>query len=176
MELELDLQRQVQLPSLNNWGDDAWRSKAACKGKDTRVFFPEKEDLSGMTVAQKKARERTKDSTNPNLQGNMLSRARLLCAKCSVRKECLAFALDNGLTYGMYGGQTSRDRRKMSLDNLEQDSRIPVRYLITDIQRMRRMEGKPKPVSLAADLAPYLDTTTSAVERMIKNNALPEFI
>jgi WhiB family redox-sensing transcriptional regulator len=176
MELQQDLHKQIQLPSLNNWGDGAWRSKAACKGNDTKVFFPEKEDLSELTIAQKKARERTKDAADPNLQGNMLSRARLLCAKCPVRKECLGFALENGLTYGMYGGQTSRDRRKMSLDNLEKDSRIPIRYLMTDIQRMRRMQGKPKAVSLAADLAPYLDTTTSAVERMIRNNALPEFI
>ena len=174
MELQTDLQRQIQLPSLNNWGDDAWRSKAACRGKETRVFFPEKDDLSSMTEAEKKAKERTKDPADPTLPGNMISRARLLCAKCPVRTECLRFAVENNISYGMYGGQPSRDRRGMSVDNL--DSRIPMKFLITDIHRMRRMQGKPKTAAIAADIAPFLNVSTATVERMLRNNALPEFV
>ncbi len=38
-------------------------------------------------------------------------RARLLCAGCPVRFECLAEALDNRIEWGVWGGMTERERR-----------------------------------------------------------------
>ena len=38
-------------------------------------------------------------------------RARLLCAGCPVRSECLAEALDNRIEWGVWGGMTERERR-----------------------------------------------------------------
>jgi WhiB family redox-sensing transcriptional regulator len=38
-------------------------------------------------------------------------RARLICAGCPVRYECLAEALDNKIEWGVWGGMTERERR-----------------------------------------------------------------
>jgi WhiB family redox-sensing transcriptional regulator len=38
-------------------------------------------------------------------------RARLLCASCQVRSQCLAEALDNRIEWGVWGGMTERERR-----------------------------------------------------------------
>ena len=40
-------------------------------------------------------------------------RARLLCAGCPVRFECLAEALDNRIEWGVWGGMTERERRSL---------------------------------------------------------------
>ena len=40
-------------------------------------------------------------------------RARLLCAGCPVRYECLAEALDNRIEWGVWGGMTERERRQL---------------------------------------------------------------
>ncbi len=40
-------------------------------------------------------------------------RARLICAGCPVRPECLAEALDNRIEWGVWGGMTERERRQL---------------------------------------------------------------
>ena len=40
-------------------------------------------------------------------------RARLLCAGCPVRFQCLAEALDNKIEWGVWGGMTERERRAL---------------------------------------------------------------
>ena len=40
-------------------------------------------------------------------------RARLICAGCPVRFECLAEALDNKIEWGVWGGMTERERRAL---------------------------------------------------------------
>jgi WhiB family transcriptional regulator, redox-sensing transcriptional regulator len=60
-----------------------WTALAKCRGTDDAMF--------GTPVDQK--------------------RARLLCASCPVRSECLAEALDNRIEWGVWGGMTERQRR-----------------------------------------------------------------
>lgn len=68
-----------------------WRAKAACKGMDTSIFFPER----GENKKVKKAKE--------------------VCSGCSVQQECAAYSLmfaDNNIT-GIWGGMAGRDRRRV---------------------------------------------------------------
>lgn len=64
----------------------SWHRKAACRGMETDLFFPER--------------------------GVKLDAARSVCEGCSVRSECLTAALDAGpRTPGVWGGVSERGRR-----------------------------------------------------------------
>ncbi|MBA2390405.1 MAG: WhiB family transcriptional regulator [Geodermatophilaceae bacterium] len=40
-------------------------------------------------------------------------RAKRVCARCPVRLDCLAEALDNRVQFGVWGGMTERERRTL---------------------------------------------------------------
>jgi len=68
--------------------DDDWRKDALCaQTVDADAFFPEKGGDSAM--------------------------ARKLCRQCPVQRECLQYALDNGEVYGIWGGTSQNQRRRM---------------------------------------------------------------
>ena len=73
-----------------------WRQRAACRGTDLDVFFPERGETAGP--------------------------ARQLCARCQVRQPCLDYALSNRITHGIWGGLTERERRPLQ-STWVQDSR-----------------------------------------------------
>jgi len=64
-----------------------WADKAACKGMDPSIFFPERGA-----------------STEP---------ARKVCAKCPVRTECAQYAIDNADRHGIWGGLSEKKRRNI---------------------------------------------------------------
>ncbi len=64
-----------------------WYKRAACLGADADAFFPEK---GGTTRAAKR-----------------------ICAPCTVQTECLAYALANDERFGVWGGLTERERRRL---------------------------------------------------------------
>lgn len=67
-----------------------WQRYAACKGVDPDLFFhPRGTDEREMSVAKR------------------------ICAHCAVRAECLAYALDNGERWGVWGGLSANERRRM---------------------------------------------------------------
>lgn len=74
-----------------------WRLEAACRGMDTALFYPE-------------CHERHPDEVKE------------ACARCTVAAECLAFALENGEVYGMWGGLPVRQRRKIRRQRREEGS------------------------------------------------------
>jgi WhiB family redox-sensing transcriptional regulator len=67
---------------------------AACKGADLDLFFGP--DAEFVTARQQREAE-----------------ARAICARCPARPECLAYALDTGQDYGVWGGATEDERRAM---------------------------------------------------------------
>lgn len=64
-----------------------WRERAACRGMVTDLWYPE---------ASANARE-----------------VKAACAVCPVQAECLAFALDNGERFGVWGGKSEKQRRRL---------------------------------------------------------------
>jgi WhiB family redox-sensing transcriptional regulator len=66
----------------------AWHALAACRGKGTDAFFPDR--------------------------GEPLDDARAVCAGCPVRRECLDFALEGSThLYGVWAGTSERERRRL---------------------------------------------------------------
>lgn len=67
--------------------EQPWRKDAACKGKDTNLWFPARGDY--LTAREAKA----------------------ICATCPVRQECL----DDGLRekVGIRGGLSEKERQRM---------------------------------------------------------------
>jgi len=39
--------------------------------------------------------------------------AKAVCARCPVRDDCLGYALDNGIAYGIWGGTSARERSRL---------------------------------------------------------------
>lgn len=70
-----------------------WRDRAACRGaSDPDLWFPASYDGPGTTEEDE---------------------AKAVCwGKCRVRAECLAFALDEGLDHGVFGGLNPEERRE----------------------------------------------------------------
>lgn len=76
-----------------------WRHDAACRDEDPELFFPVSDLGPG---------------------AHQIARAKSVCARCPVRAQCLEYALDNGLTHGIFGGTTETDRRNLLRRTREQ--------------------------------------------------------
>lgn len=64
-----------------------WAADAKCLQADPETFFPEK--------------------------GGSTREAKRICAQCDVRDPCLAYALDNDERFGIWGGLSERERRRL---------------------------------------------------------------
>jgi WhiB family transcriptional regulator, redox-sensing transcriptional regulator len=72
----------------------AWRHRAACRNADLLTFFgPDDEG-----VRERAVRER---------------RAKAICARCPVIGPCASHALRHREPYGIWGGLTERERRRL---------------------------------------------------------------
>lgn len=70
--------------------DFSWRNHAACAKNDPEMFFPEK--------------------------GGPTADAKRICNSCDVREKCLQYALDNRQLFGIWGGKSAQQRKKMLED------------------------------------------------------------
>ena len=68
-------------------GELAWQSEALCAQTDPEAFFPEK--------------------------GGSTRDAKRVCGVCPVREECLQYAMDNDERFGIWGGLSERERRRL---------------------------------------------------------------
>lgn len=67
--------------------DTEWQDSALCAETDPEAFFPEK----GMPADEPKR----------------------VCRNCKVRAECLEYALEHGIRFGVWGGLSERERRRL---------------------------------------------------------------
>jgi WhiB family redox-sensing transcriptional regulator len=89
-----DLSRELDPPmepfaALVAGGDESWRLDGLCAETDPEAFFPEK--------------------------GGSTRDAKRVCAGCPVRLECLEYALGNDERFGIWGGLSERERRRVRL-------------------------------------------------------------
>jgi len=70
---------------------EVWRDRAACKGVPINVFYFES------------------DEENRNLKKET-EKAKAFCKECPVAEQCLAYALNENIKFGVWGGFTSRER------------------------------------------------------------------
>jgi WhiB family redox-sensing transcriptional regulator len=67
--------------------EENWQDDANCLGVDPDLFFPER--------------------------GASTREAKEVCRGCVVREQCLEFALQNGEKFGIWGGLSERERRRI---------------------------------------------------------------
>ncbi len=67
--------------------DEQWQERALCAQTDPEAFFPEK--------------------------GGSTREAKRICTGCEVRDECLEYALANDERFGIWGGMSERERRRV---------------------------------------------------------------
>lgn len=67
--------------------EDQWQERALCAQTDPEAFFPEK--------------------------GGSTREAKRICLGCEVRDECLEYALANDERFGIWGGLSERERRRL---------------------------------------------------------------
>lgn len=65
----------------------AWQTDALCAQTDPEAFFPEK--------------------------GGSTRDAKRICTGCEVKAQCLEYALANDERFGIWGGLSERERRKL---------------------------------------------------------------
>jgi WhiB family redox-sensing transcriptional regulator len=73
--------------ALSTGYDLAWQDGANCKGANADLFFPER--------------------------GASTRTAKGICRECSVRADCLEFAITTGEKFGIWGGMSERERRRV---------------------------------------------------------------
>jgi WhiB family transcriptional regulator, redox-sensing transcriptional regulator len=66
---------------------DQWQDRALCAQTDPEAFFPEK--------------------------GGSTREAKKICLGCEVRTECLEYALAHDERFGIWGGLSERERRRL---------------------------------------------------------------
>ncbi|HEX7188468.1 MAG TPA: WhiB family transcriptional regulator [Actinomycetes bacterium] len=68
-------------------GEGDWAERALCAQTDPEAFFPEK--------------------------GGSTREAKKVCLGCDVRSECLEYALAHDERFGIWGGLSERERRRL---------------------------------------------------------------
>lgn len=67
--------------------EEGWQDRALCAQTDPEAFFPEK--------------------------GGSTREAKKICTGCEVKSECLEYALANDERFGIWGGLSERERRRI---------------------------------------------------------------
>jgi WhiB family redox-sensing transcriptional regulator len=87
--VEEEAVQELQLIALDGGdeGELSWQERSLCAQTDPEAFFPEK--------------------------GGSTREAKKVCVGCEVRAECLEYALAHDERFGIWGGLSERERRKL---------------------------------------------------------------
>jgi WhiB family redox-sensing transcriptional regulator len=83
----------IELVAMTTGTDEAdetvlsWQDKALCAQTDPEAYFPEK--------------------------GGSTREAKRICVSCEVKQECLEYALMQDERFGIWGGLSERERRRL---------------------------------------------------------------
>lgn len=91
----------ASLPLLQTALSTSWQEHGLCRSSDAAVFFP---PIHFEPKAEREARE---------------AKAKAICAACPVRDECLEWALDAEEPFGVWGGQSELDRKRILASRLK---------------------------------------------------------
>jgi WhiB family redox-sensing transcriptional regulator len=86
-----------------------WRENAACRDADPDLFFPI--GTAGNSLRQ-------------------ADEAKRICRRCPAQNQCLAWALENGITDGVWGGTTENERR--AIRSLDAATPAPLRLMTSN--------------------------------------------
>jgi WhiB family transcriptional regulator, redox-sensing transcriptional regulator len=75
---------------------DVWQIRAACRGPQAAVFFPP-------THAERKEDKLARET-----------RAKAICATCSVCRQCLEYAIRIREPHGIWGGLNEVERKQLA--------------------------------------------------------------
>ena len=89
-----------------DFADGAWRDEANCLGMDPDLFFPER--------------------------GASTREAKEVCRGCTVRSDCLEYALSRGEKFGVWAGTSERERRQMRRERAVAKANRPLRLFDVD--------------------------------------------
>jgi len=76
-----------ELAAITGEDEQEWQERALCAQTDPEAFFPEK--------------------------GGSTREAKQICNSCDVRTECLEYALGHDERFGIWGGLSERERRRL---------------------------------------------------------------
>jgi len=79
-----------------------WRRHAICRDTDPDLFFPV--GTTGQALVQ-------------------IDKAKEVCDQCTVRLECLEFALETNQDSGIWGGTSEEERRKLRREYVARNKR-----------------------------------------------------
>jgi WhiB family redox-sensing transcriptional regulator len=116
----------------------AWHAHAACLGHPPDLFFPDHRNCI-----------------------RQVRQAKAICATCPVTSECLAFALEQDETFGIFGGLTPVERGAVRSRRIVRPDRAPSASSHTAVSAV----GVP-----SHDVAP-LGVVTPWLERQRSNHA-----
>lgn len=78
---------ELSLEDLFGVVEQEWQDQALCAQTDPEAFFPEK--------------------------GGSTREAKRICQACAVRDDCLEYALEHDERFGIWGGLSDRERRRL---------------------------------------------------------------
>lgn len=76
----------------------SWQERSLCAQTDPEAFFPEK--------------------------GGSTREAKRVCLSCEVQSDCLEYALENDERFGIWGGLSERERRRLKREAIERDLQV----------------------------------------------------
>ena len=82
-----DVAQLFAVPDTTDDGVLSWQDQALCAQTDPEAFFPEK--------------------------GGSTREAKRICVGCEVKQECLEYALMQDERFGIWGGLSERERRRL---------------------------------------------------------------